>query len=74
MKVCLTKEERNLIFKVIDTGTGIREEDKGKLFQFFGKLQETNNINQSGMGLGLTISKLIIQKLGGEISFESVFR
>jgi signal transduction histidine kinase len=34
--------------------------DLKKLFRFFGKIKDTKKINQGGMGLGLTISKMII--------------
>ena len=56
---------------VRDTGEGILPEDLSKLFKFFGKLSSTKAINQGGMGLGLTISKMIVQQLGGEIDVES---
>jgi signal transduction histidine kinase len=45
---------------VEDTGIGITEEDLEKLFHFFGCLKKSNSMNRGGMGLGLTISKLII--------------
>ena len=45
---------------VRDTGVGIRAEDMSKLFKFFGQISSTKDINKSGMGLGLTISKMII--------------
>ena len=51
----------HLVTEVDDTGIGMKPEDLSKLFCFFGKLQNTNNINRGGMGLGLTISKMIIQ-------------
>lgn len=54
-----------------DTGIGIKNEDKSKLFKFFGKLSDPNKINKNGMGLGLTISKFIVEKLNGEIEFKS---
>lgn len=41
-------------FEVKDTGTGIKEEDMGKLFRMFGRLD--NHDNHEGVGLGLTIS------------------
>jgi len=46
-----------LEFKVVDTGIGIKEEDLNKLFKIFGKLTSTKDMNQNGVGLGLTISK-----------------
>ncbi|TNV84176.1 hypothetical protein FGO68_gene11556 [Halteria grandinella] len=53
---------------VIDSGIGMSEEELKKLFRFFGTLQKSKNINRNGMGLGLTISKMIVRQLGGEIS------
>ena len=49
-----------ILVDVIDSGVGIKEEDLGKLFKFFGCLSRTKDINKGGMGLGLTISKMII--------------
>ncbi|CDW71696.1 multi-sensor hybrid histidine kinase [Stylonychia lemnae] len=57
--------------KVIDTGIGISTPDLKKLFCQFGKLSSPNKINQCGMGLGLSISKQIIEQLGGQISVKS---
>ena len=38
------------------------------LFQFFGQVNSTKDINSSGMDLGLTISKMIIERFGGVIA------
>lgn len=46
---------------VSDTGIGIGTEDIQKLFQFFGKLESSKKVNKGGMGLGLTISRMIIR-------------
>ncbi len=58
-------------FEVIDTGHGIRPEDIDTIFEPFerGHMAATNAM--PGTGLGLTISKLLTQILGGEISVES---
>lgn len=39
-----------------DTGVGISDEDKQKLFKDFGKLEASSNLNKGGIGLGLMIS------------------
>jgi signal transduction histidine kinase len=57
--------------EVRDTGIGMTAEDLSQLFQFFGKIAKSSDINRGGMGLGLTISKMILQQLGGEIGVES---
>jgi len=57
---------------VKDTGIGIKKEDLNKLFRFFGCIAKSKNINRGGMGLGLTISKMIIQQLDGAINVESL--
>ena len=56
---------------VSDTGVGIQDKDKDKLFQLFGFLETTKELNTKGIGLGLHISKQIVQQFGGDISFES---
>jgi signal transduction histidine kinase len=45
---------------VKDSGIGISEEDLARLFKFFGQASNSKKINKNGMGLGLTISKMII--------------
>ncbi|TNV82665.1 hypothetical protein FGO68_gene5913 [Halteria grandinella] len=60
-----------LIGSVQDTGVGIKQSDLDQLFKFFGTLAKSKDINRGGMGLGLTISKMIIQSLGGDIGVES---
>lgn len=59
-----------LTTQISDSGQGIKGEDFEKLFKFFGKLR-TENINRGGTGLGLTISKMIAEKLSGSITFNS---
>jgi signal transduction histidine kinase/CheY-like chemotaxis protein len=58
-------------FEIVDTGHGIRPEDMAKIFEPFerGHMPAANAV--PGTGLGLTISKLLTQVLGGEISVES---
>ena len=62
-----------LCFSVIDTGIGIREEDKHKLFYVFERLDLKNNRNIEGTGLGLVITQKLVDAMGGRISVESVY-
>ncbi|CAI2376732.1 unnamed protein product [Moneuplotes crassus] len=57
--------------KVVDTGIGISKADQKSLFKLFGKLSSNHDRNKTGCGLGLTICKKLIEKLGGEISLYS---
>lgn len=56
-------------FYVKDNGVGIAHSDQEKIFQIFGRLN--NKKNATGSGLGLVITKRIIEKHGGEIWVES---
>jgi signal transduction histidine kinase/DNA-binding NarL/FixJ family response regulator len=58
-------------FEIVDTGHGIRPEDIAKIFEPFERGHMPAANAQPGTGLGLTISKLLTQVLGGEISVES---
>jgi len=67
-------EEYDLLylkFKVIDTGIGISEEKKLRIFKPFEQVQDNNNSRYGGIGLGLYLCKLIISNIDGEIGFES---
>ena len=56
---------------VRDSGRGIAPEDMPKLFSRFGKLARTADVNNEGIGLGLTIVKLIVQQHNGDVNVES---
>lgn len=65
--------EFSLKITVADTGDGIREEDIGKLYESFSRLDEKKNQNIEGSGLGLPIVKQLVDKMEGEIKVQSVY-
>jgi signal transduction histidine kinase/ligand-binding sensor domain-containing protein/CheY-like chemotaxis protein len=58
-------------FYVSDTGIGIKEEDFGKIFNSFNKLDTGNTKLYRGAGLGLAISRKIVEMLDGDIWLNS---
>jgi len=52
---------------VTDQGVGIEKNELIKLFQPYTKIMNNRTMNKDGCGLGLTISKLLAQALGGDI-------
>ncbi len=63
----------NMIVHVMDTGIGIKEEDKGKLFNSFQQLDSKRNRAVEGTGLGLAISQKLVENMGGKIGFSSEY-
>ncbi|MFP3041567.1 ATP-binding protein [Treponema primitia] len=68
-------KERNicLVFRISDTGTGIKPEDMSKLFQEFNQLNTHRSPGIEGTGLGLAISLNLCRLMGGDITVESLF-
>lgn len=60
-------------FKIIDTGIGIKADDKDKLFESFLRVDKNTNIGIEGTGLGLAIVKGFLELMGGSIDVESTY-
>lgn len=68
-----SEELCTLCFEVEDTGIGIKEEDQGKLFKQFERLDLKRNRNIEGTGLGLAITDLLVKEMEGCIEVESEY-
>jgi PAS domain S-box-containing protein len=66
-----TRQHCQLQFAVRDTGVGIADENKDKLFQAFEQADSSSTRKYGGTGLGLTISRKLTELMGGKIWFES---
>lgn len=62
-----------LEISVEDTGIGIKTEDMDKLFGSFTRLDQEKNHTIEGTGLGLNITKKLVDMMDGEISVESLY-
>ena len=63
----------NLVFKISDTGIGIKEEDIPKLFKKFERIDLVQNNTVEGTGLGLSITHNLLQLMNGEIEVQSEY-
>lgn len=62
-----------LLFKVSDSGVGIKEQDIHKLFEAFERIDEKKNRNIEGTGLGMVITWNFLQMMGSNLQVESEY-
>jgi signal transduction histidine kinase/CheY-like chemotaxis protein len=67
----ITGEEIKLLFKVKDSGIGIRRDKLDKIFSAFSQAEDFTTRRFGGTGLGLVISKQLVRLMGGNIGVES---
>ena len=68
-----TSEDKvTIYFEVSDTGIGITKEQIGRIFEPFTQAQSDTTRKYAGSGLGLTITKNIVEMMGGHLDVESV--
>jgi CheY-like chemotaxis protein len=69
--ISVVKNQNLIRIAITDRGPGIPPEIKDRIFQKFSQINSTTNRKGSGTGLGLWISKALVEGLGGKIGFDS---
>ncbi|MES9778055.1 ATP-binding protein, partial [Bacillus velezensis] len=64
--------DNDVFVEVSDKGKGINELHKDRVFERMYTLEDSRNTNYQGSGLGLTITKRLVEQMGGSISLDSV--
>ncbi len=71
INISLSQNDGNVEFTIKDTGIGLTEGDKSRLFQSGGRGEESVKYNTSSTGYGLFIAKKVVENYGGQIWAES---
>lgn len=69
--ICVWSEAAKVWVAVIDTGIGIAGDDLHHVFERFWRSDQSRDRNSGGTGIGLTISRHLVELQGGEIEVES---
>jgi PAS domain S-box-containing protein len=72
VSVVASQHDNTLVFKIQDTGIGIEKSDQEKIFNRFWQAEVLLSRNHGGTGLGLSLAKCYIEKMGGNIRVDSV--
>jgi signal transduction histidine kinase len=70
-QVSAAADDERVVIRVRDTGIGIRPEDQAHLFTRFFRTRDATHRAIRGIGLGLSITKAIVESHGGQIELES---
>ena len=71
VEINFSRADGTVRIEVSDTGIGIPNNDRSKLFTEFFRAENAKALEETGTGLGLAIVKELVDKLGGRILVES---
>lgn len=72
VEVRLSRSAQRVRAEVVDVGPGIPEEFHSRIFQKFSQADSSDTRQKGGTGLGLNISRALVEKMGGTIGFKSI--
>lgn len=72
VKIKLSNTDEDIEIRISDTGIGMSEEERKKLFEKFYRIRNEETKDIKGTGLGLWITKQLIEKMDGTLSVESI--
>ncbi|MES2809514.1 MAG: HAMP domain-containing sensor histidine kinase [Bacteroidota bacterium] len=71
IRVVTSLQRQKFVFEIIDEGIAIGQDELDMMFNKLKTLNEANTSQESRLGLGLSIAKLITQEMGGELFYRS---
>jgi PAS domain S-box-containing protein len=71
VQVSIVRRDAMLRIAVRDRGPGIPDEFRSRIFQKFAQADSSDTRQKGGTGLGLSITKALVERMGGQISFET---
>jgi signal transduction histidine kinase len=72
VEVAVQKHAQRVRVSVTDHGPGVPAEFRDRIFQKFAQADSTDARQKAGTGLGLAITKELVERMGGQVGFESV--
>jgi len=71
ISVCAAREGEEVVLRVVDTGVGIAPELQSRVFELFVQGDRSMDRSQSGLGIGLTLVKRLVEMHGGSVAVAS---
>ena len=74
VRIVVTADQEEAVIAVSDTGPGVASEEAARLFERFYRGKASRSTDMPGFGLGLAISRTLVERQGGRISVEAATR
>jgi len=71
VNVAITKSDKQVRITVQDRGIGVSDDEAGSIFEPFARGERASGYDPDGIGVGLTLSKLLVEEFGGRIGWRN---